>query len=210
MNASERAEIIAKELNKQNEWFRISIRTDLTTEDMIFFKNNLIWDIVLSHHKNLPNDLLDQMIIEGKIELDTHNKRMISEHHAKDKEFIKKYSDSLDIKDICKNNKFKTSEIVEMFGKIQIGEGATIGYGSDCNPYTIIEISKSGLKAKIQSDNYEKAEGYDYYSNQKFEYSRNENGGIVEISLKKDGRWKTRGNSPVGIGFRKRYSDPSY
>ncbi len=98
----------------------------------------------------------------------------------------------------------------------EIGMGATSGYGADCYPHTIIAISKSGKEITVQADlHHPIAEGFDYYSNQKYTYTPDPNGSTRVYTLRKNGRWILKGESlknggRLGIGHRRYYQDPSF
>lgn len=208
------SELIANELNGQNDWTEISRSGDLTEEQLIQYKNKLDWFWVLTKQQDISNKLLDQLIEEGILDINERTTiEHISENHANDIEFIKKYKDKLNIESVLKRNNIKISIVKDLIQKPEVGMGATMGNGSDCSPYTIIEVNKNGTRIKIQLDNAEpdKANGYNYFGNQIYIYSPNPNGPIYEMSLKKDGRWKIVGGSTTAvIGFRRRYSNPSF
>jgi hypothetical protein len=89
---------------------------------------------------------------------------------------------------------------------IKVGDGATMNVGSDCYPYTVVEVSPSGKTIKIQMDNYRGVGGT--YPDIKFEYTKNPNGPISECKFsKKFNRWKANGHT-VHFGSRRYYQDP--
>ncbi len=94
-----------------------------------------------------------------------------------------------------------------------IGMGATYVCGSDRYPYTIIEIVSDRM-IRVQSDIYTPADGYNYYSNQVHDFTPDPDGGIVTLTLRKNGRWIEKGQSiksfGYAIGSRRAYSDPSF
>ena len=98
----------------------------------------------------------------------------------------------------------------------QVGMGATSGFGSDCYPYTIIEVSKDGKKVKVQSDAHAPVkEGFDFYANQQYDYTANPNGSVMEFRLRKNGSYvrqgdPMRGGQRLSIGNRRYYRDPSF
>lgn len=93
----------------------------------------------------------------------------------------------------------------------KVGDGVSYGFGSDSYPATVIAVSKSGRKVTIQNDDYEYIKGTD----QEYVYTKNENGGISEYSLRKNGRFCLVGTAPswrggsLGSG-RRYYQDPSF
>ncbi|MNJ89976.1 hypothetical protein D3C87_75650 [compost metagenome] len=95
----------------------------------------------------------------------------------------------------------------------EIGMGATYGYGSDCYPGTVIWVSSSGKKIKVQGDNYKRTDkAGPFTESQEYEYSEDKGGPIYEFSLRKDGIWKEVGSNShtVGLGFRRAYQDPHF
>lgn len=96
-----------------------------------------------------------------------------------------------------------------------IGMGATAGYGSDCYPFTVIEVSKSAKKIVVQSDSAVMAKDGEYFGQQKWVITRNENGGRQEFTLRKNGRWVTPGcdmwsTGNLVLGHRHRSEDPHF
>ncbi len=95
------------------------------------------------------------------------------------------------------------------------GMGATVRIGSDCYPYTIIEVSPDYKTVKIQRDNYKPAKDYDYYKNQVYDYIPNTEAPIEVWTIRNNGRYVKKGeskNSPflLTIGNKIAYSDPSF
>lgn len=92
----------------------------------------------------------------------------------------------------------------------KVGDGATISYGSDRYPYTVIEVSKSGTRIRIQEDEAVLTNGSPY-EDQEWSYSRNKDGAVKTASLRKDGRWRLMGcEIYVYLGSRSRYNDPCF
>lgn len=94
-----------------------------------------------------------------------------------------------------------------------VGNGATMGAGSDSYPYTIIEVTPK--KVVIQSDWHAPAPNFDYYSNQEYVYWANPHGTKVTLTLRKNGRWVVRGcdmwsGQSAGFWGRRYYQDPSF
>ncbi len=98
----------------------------------------------------------------------------------------------------------------------QVGMGATTGAGSDCYPHTIIEVSPMLDWIIIQADRYEPVEGFNYYSNQQYNYFPNAKGARTKYTLRKNGRYMQDGTPMkydfhrVAIDFRRYYQDPSF
>jgi hypothetical protein len=208
------SEIIANELNGQNDWTKISKSGDLTEEQLIQYKNKLDWFWVLTRQQDISNKLLDQLIQEGILDINERTTiEHISENHANDLEFIRKYKDKLYMGKVLKRNNFKISIVKDLVRKPEVGMGATVGYVNDRYPYTIIEVNKAGTRIKLQQDFAEpdKENGYEYFGNQVYIISPNPNGSIYEMSLRKNGKWKVIGGSTTAtIGHRDRYENPSF
>lgn len=94
----------------------------------------------------------------------------------------------------------------------KVGDGITIGAGSDSYPGTIIEVSKSGLKFTFQYDSYRVVKGSFQTGDAEIEYAPNPDGS------KYDARWTVRGgvgafrydSRTVGVGHRRYYQDPHF
>lgn len=96
---------------------------------------------------------------------------------------------------------------------IFVGQKLTYYCGSDRYPYEIFEIN--GDRLWIRELDATPADGFDYYSNQVYNYSSNPNGRMIELSKRKDGIYR-----PVGskirdpkyfyFGYANYYSDPSF
>jgi len=96
----------------------------------------------------------------------------------------------------------------------KVGDGATLCVGSDCYPYTIIEVSPDGNYVVVQEDNHTPTADCNYFGNQSYTYSTNPRGGIREFTRRKDGRYHAIGqsmkSSSLSIGARRYYQDPSF
>ena len=98
---------------------------------------------------------------------------------------------------------------------IEKGMGATVGIGSDCSPYTVIEVSPDYKTIKIQKDSCKPADGYNYFGNQVYEFTPNPNGTIEVWTLRNNGRYVRKGDKKsngfyLTIGSRRAYYDPSF
>lgn len=98
----------------------------------------------------------------------------------------------------------------------KVGMGATYGYGSDCYPATIIEVSPSGKRLTIQRDEVLVTSGSDQTGDKIYTLLEDPNGATIEYSLRKNNRWYPVGQ-PIDhrsygltIGSRTYYQDPSF
>lgn len=101
------------------------------------------------------------------------------------------------------------------------GMGASAGAGSDSYPYTVVKVSKNGRKIWVTEDTATPTKDYDYYNNQVHTFKTNwpTEGAEEECAcytLRKSGNWIAKG-APIkatwcgiGLGFRRKYSDPSF
>ena len=95
-----------------------------------------------------------------------------------------------------------------------VGQGVTMGIGSDCYPGTITWVSKKGDRIIVQHDKAEPAKGFDYYSNQVYDITPDQFGTLVAYSWRKRGVWAQKG-AKKAVGYlsfnsRRKYSDPSF
>lgn len=108
-------------------------------------------------------------------------------------------------------NKMKTDK---NFVKPILGQGVTIGIGSDCYPATIIEISNNNKKIVVQMDYAEPGEGFKYFGNQVYNFTSDPTGIKATWTYRKRGVWvRFRMAKAVGyISFngRRKYTDPSF
>lgn len=95
----------------------------------------------------------------------------------------------------------------------EVGMGATYGIGSDCYPYTIVEV-KSRTTILVRADDYQRTDNNGYGGHQEYDYYPNPEAGLETVTLRKNGRWVKKGysmNSGCGnvyIGYRRAYYDP--
>ncbi len=102
-------------------------------------------------------------------------------------------------------------------GRVQtvvVGMGATYCIGSDCYPYTVVEVI-SQKKIVVTGDEYKPAVGFEYYGNQIYDYTPQPNGHRKVLTLRKNGRWIPQGSPMKGscgfaIGSKRAYRDPSF
>lgn len=97
----------------------------------------------------------------------------------------------------------------------EVGMGATGGAGSDCYPFTIVEVV-SPKTIVVQADSAVMNSKGDYFGNQIWDITPNPNGGKETYTLRKNGRWILKGSpmtdhwSGISIGHRRRYEDPHF
>jgi hypothetical protein len=94
---------------------------------------------------------------------------------------------------------------------IEVGTGVTFHCGSDCYPYTVVEV-KSPRKIIVQGDNWKRTDKNGISEDQTYEYTPNPNGERRVITLRKNGRWCEVGSNasscPYTVGHRRMYHDP--
>jgi hypothetical protein len=91
-----------------------------------------------------------------------------------------------------------------------VGMGATKISWTDRHPYTIIEVrSKSTII--VQEDESIRLDGNAMSEGQTYEYKPDPNGSKYTLTLRRDGRWKVKGDTTVfALGYRSRYHDFSF
>ena len=92
-----------------------------------------------------------------------------------------------------------------------VGMPATIYLGSDCYPYTIIDVSFSKQTIKLQADTYKLISGSCASENQEYEYTQDNDGIIKSARKRKNGNfYLPHSNTRVILGYRRSYHDPSF
>jgi len=95
----------------------------------------------------------------------------------------------------------------------EVGMGVTGGAGSDCYPYTVVEVL-SDKHCVIQSDSYRRTDKNGLSECQEYEITPNPNGAKIHITFRNNGRWVPRGQdknrSGYSLGFRRAYQDPHF
>lgn len=92
-----------------------------------------------------------------------------------------------------------------------VGDGATIVYGSDQYPATVIEVSRTGHRIKIQYDTVRRVDKNGFSEDQKWEINPNSAGEIRVATRRRNGAYRIKGEpTRVLIGFRRMYRDPSF
>lgn len=89
--------------------------------------------------------------------------------------------------------------------------GATICYGSDRIPATVIQITNSGKRIILQEDIAIRTDHNGMSECQNYIYSRNLEGDVHIASLRKDGSFRiSNSRTKVVIGVRQKYYDYSF
>lgn len=92
-----------------------------------------------------------------------------------------------------------------------VGIGCTVRSYSDCAPYTVVAINKSGKTVTLREDTAKRTDDNGFSSNQKYDYFVNPEGTVIKARLLKDGRWKVIGSpNTVVFGHRRKYYDYSF
>lgn len=94
--------------------------------------------------------------------------------------------------------------------KPKVGDGATQSVGSDCYPFTIIEVSPSGKTLTLQRDDAHRIDRNGLSEDQRYIYTRATSGAL------RTARWSEKrqrylvDGRPVSVGVRRYYQDPSF
>jgi len=93
-----------------------------------------------------------------------------------------------------------------------VGMGVTYCVGSDSYPYTVIEVSKSGKRVRVQQDTATRVDSNGQSEAQTWLYESDPDGKVMEFSLRKTGVWRPKGSDHcyLSLGGRRKYSDPSF
>ena len=103
-------------------------------------------------------------------------------------------------------------------GQPYVGMAATFIVGSDCYPGTIVAVThnKDGIVTKLSAQYDSSSITGGDWPNYQYEYERNPKGDIRHYTLRKNGIFKQKGwalRSPggrIGLGYRRKYLDPSF
>ena len=91
--------------------------------------------------------------------------------------------------------------------------GATSGFGSDCYPYTVVELRRKGRTIILQSDFAFRVDTNGAYTEaQTYVCIPNPKGQIIEATLRKDGYYRKKGSKygTVFLGRRRKHIDPLF
>jgi len=97
-----------------------------------------------------------------------------------------------------------------------VGEGVTMGIGSDRYPYTIVAVRLDGKEIDVQRDDFHRIDSNGLSERQDYEFFPNESGRTETLTLRKNGRYVVKGVSLRRnfcywvIGKRGAYQDPSF
>ena len=98
---------------------------------------------------------------------------------------------------------------------VKEGMGGTVSVGSDSYPVTVVTVFPGGRGVLVQDDNAVRVDKNGISESQEYEYSENLQGCIDHFTLRRNGRWIRKGSSmrqgtPLHIGHRRMYRDPSF
>ncbi len=103
----------------------------------------------------------------------------------------------------------KTNETVPA-----VGMGATICHWTDREACTIVSVSASGKQIVVQKDKATRTDNNGMSEMQGYSYAPDPVGAIRTFTLRKNGRWITKGSPMDGtschIGHRRQYHDYSF
>ena len=95
----------------------------------------------------------------------------------------------------------------------EVGMGATYSIGSDCYPYTVMEV-RSPKTIVVQEDKARPTKNHHPHGNQSFLFEPNSEGEKRVFTLRKNGGWYENGQ-PMGhgrlrVGERHKHIDPHF
>lgn len=104
---------------------------------------------------------------------------------------------------------------------VKSGMGATRHFGSDCYPFTVVKVNKSGKTIVVQEDSYRpsetmKAHGKGIFGTQDYVYERNPEGDKMTFTWRKNGTYQLKGiptrsyGCCLHVGTRRYYYDPHF
>lgn len=93
---------------------------------------------------------------------------------------------------------------------LKVGDGVTLVYWTDRQPFTVIDITKSGKTITIQEDNAERVDSNGMSDAQSYEYSRNPEGRVLKARLTKRGFRVGGAQGNAVVRGRNKYYDYSF
>jgi hypothetical protein len=101
---------------------------------------------------------------------------------------------------------------------IEVGVGATQVLFTDTNPYTVIKVSENGKTLWLQADEAIRVGSgpVPMGTTLEYTYKPDPKGHVVEVTLRKSGRWHEAGSADshnsvhYRIGARRKYRDASF
>jgi hypothetical protein len=94
-----------------------------------------------------------------------------------------------------------------------IGDLATYYIGSDCYPYTVVAISKTGYKVTLQARKARRVDSNGYGGEQRWITVEDPEGATMTATRRKDGRYRSTGATYYGrvaFGSARMYQDPCF
>lgn len=107
-------------------------------------------------------------------------------------------------------NEDETEYLRDEEREITVGMPCTRGVGSDCYPAFVSRVSETGKTVWIKGADWKAAEGHDYFGEQKYIITPNENSPEVAVRKRKNGRWQIGDYSSVYFGKARKYEDPHF
>ena len=213
------SEIVAATLENKKVWYELTYENVFTIEEIEKYFNNIEWDCYCSKLNTSNYDIntimnIFQRLLDKNF-LSNTSIRRLSASVPMDKEFILKNKDKLNLTIVFNRNekaeKFTKTELVKhgLVKAPKVGELCTQIIGSDSYPFEVVEVSKSGLQCKIRRLDAKPAEGYDYFTNQNYTYSSNENNPIKIVKMNNRGLY-TYNKLRIKFGDAIYYRDPSF
>lgn len=95
--------------------------------------------------------------------------------------------------------------------KPEVGMGATYIGWSDREPFTVVEVSKTGHRIVVQADDARRTDSNGMSECQSYEFTPNPNGHRVVATRRKDGSYRVKGGQTrILLGVRQKYYDYSF
>jgi len=94
--------------------------------------------------------------------------------------------------------------------EVAVGMGATMRVGSDCYPYTVIEVKRKGRQIVIQADNFKRIDSNGMSERQEYVCSLDKDGPTLTANW--SGKWGRYINGCLTcyVGSRRAYQDPCF